>query len=667
MAIGDNIPAIFGDLAAVSMRSNGDIQYFLDLIQNRDADQLLALRNLESGGIPAPIGSPFDQNMSITGGDALTAMGMIVDNAFTQPSSGGDVTKARIDLAAQELFNNSPGTIPDRSIISSVADDIEVSPNQLASAYNSINQSVMADMEEDALRQSYDLNGAAISPFIDTLGQFDTANRITANPLMDTLGQFDTANRMFEDPSTVGPTGGGRITRGVPEEFIGTGGPFASPPPPSMFTSDRTPFPETLLPNIMEPNIESGMLRPSSLFSDPDPASMFPVDQYGRSMTPEIMPPPHTRQRGAFDVFSPESARYVPRREGEIAAYPPMPVGEFDKAWQDYYASGGAVPEDTRGLLQDIGKFPFPWSIGGQTVLPPSPSLPNLTPDLSSLEYIKQMERAIGLTPTEENDPMLARILAREAAPVPTATPVPTDTTVAQGDSLAVKADTLTNLQASEGAPAEQPVSAAQPMGGLGTGTTRETSFLSGGTESDMSNAWKTYLTSVVPNYYVQQVSNIYAERYQPFLGNYLLDVNRRNAGTEGRGGFLNFMQQYKPETSPVLDWPKLQPSYNKILDLADLQDINSRYEWATKNPSLNESLGNTAEVIAIALARWHTGEPGGGSYPDRAIHNSLTNSLEKHIRESMMTGLDEAVSPSTINANWLKKLSVADPERWGR
>ena len=32
-----------------------------------------------------------------------------------------------------------------------------------------------------------------------------------------------------------------------------------------------------------------------------------------------------------------------------------------------------------------------------------------------------------------------------------------------------------------------------------------------------------------------------------------------------------------------------------------------------------------------------------------------------------MMTGLDQAVSPSTINANWLKKLSVADPERWGR
>ena len=46
MAIGDNIPSIFGDLAAVSMRSGGDIQYFIDLIQNRDADQLLALRNL---------------------------------------------------------------------------------------------------------------------------------------------------------------------------------------------------------------------------------------------------------------------------------------------------------------------------------------------------------------------------------------------------------------------------------------------------------------------------------------------------------------------------------------------------------------------------------------------------------------------------------------------
>ena len=597
MAIGDNIPSIFGDLAAVSMRSGGDIQYFIDLIQNRDADQLLALRNLESGGVPAPIGSTFDQNMAITGGDSLAAMGMIVDNAFTQPSSGGDVTKAKIDLATQQLFNNSPGTIPNRSVISSVADDIEVSPNDLASAYNSMNQSVMADMEEDALRQSYDLNGAAISPFID-----------------------------------------------IP---------------------DTPSFPETLLPNTMEPNIESGMLRPSSLFGDPDPASLFPVDQYGRSMTPEIMPPPHTRQRGAFDVFSPESARYVPRREGEIAAYPPMPVGEFDEAWQDYYASGGVVPEDTRGLLQDIGKFPFPWSIGGQRVLPPSPSLPNLTPDLSSLEYIKQMERAIGLTPTEENDPMLARILAREAAPVPTATPVPTDTTVAQGDSLAVKADTLTNLQASEGAPAVQPESAARPVGSdLKTGESRGVSFPTAQTETQMRDIWKSYLPSVVPNYYVPQVQDVYSQLYQPFLGNYLLDANRRNVSGVEDTGFIDFLREYQPETGPVLDWPKLQPSYNNILDLADLQDENSRSEWRNNNSTLNDALVDQNQVISIALARYYAGQPVRGGWASSGVHSSLVDDLERYTRQQLMVA---PMDKQTLHANWLKELSISNPERWGR
>ena len=620
MAIGDNIPSIFGDLAAVSMRSGGDIQYFIDLIQNRDADQLLALRNLESGGVPAPIGSTFDQNMAITGGDALTAMGMVVDNAFTQPSSGGDITKAKIDLATQQLFKNSPGTIPNRSVISSVADDIEVSPNDLASAYNSMNQSVMADMEEDALRQSYDLNGAAISPFIDTLGQFDTANRITANPLIDTLGQFDTANRMFEDPSTVGPTGGGRITRGVPEEFIGTGGPFAPPPPPSMFTSDRADFPETLLPNTMEPNIESGMH--GSTFGDPDPASLFPVDQYGNPVFTPWSPPV-----GGDPIGKRAAAEFIRNR-----------ISGIPDSFRAFY-------EPRRDLLSKIFSSYKGSTAAPDTVsidVPPAP----IYPDLESRGY------DVVPTPTTAS----------------TASPVPTATTPESEFNKELDRIQGVESEIDETVIGSQSESAAQPMGGLGTGTTRETSFLSGGTESDMSNAWKTYLTSVVPNYYnVPQVSNIYAERYQPFLGNYLLDLNRRNTGTQGRGGFLDFMQQYKPETSPVLDWSKLQPSYNKILDLADLQDINSRYEWATKNPSLNQSLGNTAEVIAIALARWHRGEPGGGSYPDRAIHNSLTNSLEKHIRESMMTGLDQAVSPSTINANWLKKLSVADPERWGR
>ena len=144
MAIGDNIPSIFGGLAQSVIKSGGDPQYVLDLIENKDADreQSLRLETMFGGGPPAPMdGSIFDQFLAMTG-DPMMATNMVFQDTLASSNGMPDTSGMKADIAAQMMYGFSPGTF-DKSLVSSFADGMDISTDQLATALNDINQGVM--------------------------------------------------------------------------------------------------------------------------------------------------------------------------------------------------------------------------------------------------------------------------------------------------------------------------------------------------------------------------------------------------------------------------------------------------------------------------------------------------------------------------------------------
>ena len=144
MAIGDNIPKIFGNLAETSMKSSGDFQYHIDLLNNLDADQEMALRNeaLNPMGPPAPMSGPLiDQMMLMSGGDPMAATDMVIqDSIMGLAPDNTELNKNRI--AAQSLYDQFPGTV-DSELINTVATNMDINPSDLQLSYDNVDARVM--------------------------------------------------------------------------------------------------------------------------------------------------------------------------------------------------------------------------------------------------------------------------------------------------------------------------------------------------------------------------------------------------------------------------------------------------------------------------------------------------------------------------------------------
>ena len=144
MAIGDNIPKIFGNLAETSMKSSGDFQYHLDLLNNLDADQEMAFRNEANNpfGPPAPMGGPLvDQFLLMSGGDPMAATDMTLQESIMENAPDNtELNKNR--MAAEALYNYSPGTVGS-DLINNFANNMDINPSDLQLSYDNVDARVM--------------------------------------------------------------------------------------------------------------------------------------------------------------------------------------------------------------------------------------------------------------------------------------------------------------------------------------------------------------------------------------------------------------------------------------------------------------------------------------------------------------------------------------------
>ena len=141
MAIGDNIPSIFSGLPQSVLKSGGDPQYLVDMLEGRDPDREMALRDEISMGMGAPMpmdGPLIDQYLQVSGGDPNLATSMVIDDVS---SRGVDIDarleQAKVDTAAQQLYGRYPGTIA-RSLVNDVSKEMDVSSDAMVNAYNDI-------------------------------------------------------------------------------------------------------------------------------------------------------------------------------------------------------------------------------------------------------------------------------------------------------------------------------------------------------------------------------------------------------------------------------------------------------------------------------------------------------------------------------------------------
>ena len=143
MAIGDNLPGIFGNLVQSVMKSGGDPMYMVDLFEGRDADREQGLRLETMMGGPPPFEDipAFEQHFQMTG-DPMIAADMALQDTLSMESIEPDTTGLTAGIGAQALFNFSPGTV-DESLFDSYSENLGVTRDQLASAYNDINQDML--------------------------------------------------------------------------------------------------------------------------------------------------------------------------------------------------------------------------------------------------------------------------------------------------------------------------------------------------------------------------------------------------------------------------------------------------------------------------------------------------------------------------------------------
>ena len=141
MAVGDNLPDIFGGLAQSVMKADGPM-YLMDLFEGRDADREMNLRQEASmGGPPMPMGGPLiEQYMGITG-DPNMATSMVINDVIGQAGADDGINNAKANTAAIQLFDMYPGTI-DPSLVRDVAQEMDIKRNALATAYNDINANI---------------------------------------------------------------------------------------------------------------------------------------------------------------------------------------------------------------------------------------------------------------------------------------------------------------------------------------------------------------------------------------------------------------------------------------------------------------------------------------------------------------------------------------------
>ena len=633
MAIGDNIPSIFGNLVDSVMKSGGDPQYLMDQFAGENADRNLSLRSTEIGNAPTPFqGSAFDEAMMLTG-DPLAATSMTIERSIAESDINGGVhssnmDNAKIDMAATQMFDMFPGTI-DQSLFSTVGDNMDVSADDLAQAWNDINTQVSTEismMSPGGESLINPLPNAPMSPSIPQqnapppLEPFEQIlpTGITPSPnppmspeeaaaIVQTIGEGGTPLTMEDVQSQVG---GLDLNRWNPFSSIG---------------------------NFLQEDIKE---------------TIAPINRIGETLSYE----------NVGNVLSSAAQRIIPWM-GQTPDTDQTIVN-----LQRDIASGNISTTEADKRIEDI-------------------ALASL--DTGALALYNQGDIGVANSVNRQIQTIKAEIENQSIIPVDDPGVFAVDTSEAERltDGQPEYLQAGTPVMPPPVIPQPQQIGPAFPPSDV-TGTDiGGTDYLGssglvagpGGLNVPQSLTSMTPLqqfpllmSGSMPNYYTPGAASAIGVSAKPTYGNFLLRPRDQLTAADDRGDFASFVQATSPQDYNVLDWSKFAPQWNNTLNYIDsvksgAPDLLEK-QITNLDPSLQNVLSNEPSknsAISLALSRYYAGQPVPSNYSTRAVANVLSNIYDRKQSADLRTGYNKAGSNSTIN--FLDFLATVNPDRFGR
>ena len=635
MAIGDNIPSIFGNLVDSVMKSGGDPQYLMDQFAGENADRNLSLRSTEIGNAPPPFqGSAFDEAMMLTG-DPFAATSMTIERSIAESDinvgvHSSNMDNAKIDMAATQMFDMFPGTI-DQSLFSTVGDNMDVSADDLAQAWNDINTQVSTEISMMSPGGENLINPLPTAPMSPSIPQQNAPpplepfeqilpTGITPSPnppmspeeaaaIVQTIGEGGTPLTMEDVQSQVG---GLDLNRWNPFSSIG---------------------------NFLQEDIKE---------------TIAPINRIGETLSYE----------NVGNVLSSAAQRIIPWM-GQTPDTDQTIVN-----LQRDIASGNISTTETDNIIE-------------QFVL-------DGLDDAAQAAY-NQGDIGVANSVNRQIQTIKAEIENQSIIPVDDPGVFAVDTSEAERltDGQPEYLQAGTPVMPPPVIPQPQQIGPAFPPSDVtGTGTDiGGTDYLGssglvagpGGLNVPQSLTSMTPLqqfpllmSGSMPNYYTPGAASAIGVSAKPTYGNFLLRPRDQLTAADDRGDFASFVQATAPQDYNVLDWSKFAPQWNDTLNYIDsvksgAPDLLEK-QITNLDPSLQNVLSNEPSknsAISLALSRYYAGQPVPSNYSTRAVANVLSNIYDRKQSADLRTGYNKAGSNSTIN--FLDFLATVNPDRFGR
>ena len=636
MAIGDNIPSIFGNLVDSVMKSGGDPQYLMDQFAGENADRNLSLRSTEIGNAPPPFqGSAFDEAMMLTG-DPFAATSMTIERSIAESDINGGVhssnmDNAKIDMAATQMFDMFPGTI-DQSLFSTVGDNMDVSADDLAQAWNDINTQVSTEISMMSPGGENLINPLPTAPMSPSIPQQNAPpplepfeqilpTGITPSPnppmspeeaaaIVQTIGEGGTPLTMEDVQSQVG---GLDLNRWNPFSSIG---------------------------NFLQEDIKE---------------TIAPINRIGETLSYENVG--NVLSSAAQRIIpwmgqTPDTDQTIVNLQRDIASgnisttetdniIEQFVLDGLDDAAQVAYNQGDiGVANSVNRQIQTIKA-----EIENQSIIPvDDPGV--FAVDTSEAERLTDGQPEYLQAGTPVMPPPVIPQQIGPAIPPPDGTGTITDTGTGMG----------TDYLGSSGL-------VAGP-GGLNVPQSL--------TSMTPLQQFPLLMSGSMPNYYTPGAASAIGVSAKPTYGNFLLRPRDQLTAADDRGDFASFVQATAPQDYNVLDWSKFAPQWNDTLNYIDsvksgAPDLLEK-QITNLDPSLQNVLSNEPSknsAISLALSRYYAGQPVPSNYSTRAVANVLSNIYDRKQSADLRTGYNKAGSNSTIN--FLDFLATVNPDRFGR
>ena len=254
----------------------------------------------------------------------------------------------------------------------------------------------------------------------------------------------------------------------------------------------------------------------------------------------------------------------------------------------------------------------------------------------------------------------------REGTPDETA--VETDLNIFNLDDPAVAQKT----REVAGTPPLDPVAVTREGEAITTGETVPPRYSPVFYEQGLQHQFDAHMQPKVENWFTPGTATAYGRNFAPLKGNFFLQ--NPNSPTspvtltgEGETAWADFLTKIKPEEYPVMDWTKLSPQWNKLIEYigesgeGSSDVLERRADFSSNYPVLSGVVdsGSKNDAIALALARYYEGRPVRGSYANNAVTTVMGQLYDQAALQSMRTGESPMVA-------FLSTLANNNPERFG-